>query len=139
MIVLHPDQRRSDAAVRTADEVVPLPDDGALADALAAARADALWPGWHSAAEDPTTAETCERLGVTFVGPDADTLRRVRDRIAVKRLAESSGVPVVRWNGGALGGPESAVAAAEVLGFPVMLKAAAGGGPDGIRRVDERG
>ena len=64
------------------------------------------------------------------------TLRRVRDRIAVKLIAESAGLRVVPWNGGPLAGPESAVAAAEVLGYPVMLKAAAGGGRAGIRRVD---
>ena len=65
-------------------------------------------------------------------------LRRVRDRIAVKRLAEGAGLPVVPWNGGALDGPHAAVdAAAAALGFPVMLKAAGGGGRAGIRRVDD--
>ncbi len=75
-------------------------------------------------------------IGVRFLGPDSDVLRRVRDRIAVKLSAESAGLSVVPWNGGALDGPDAAVEAATALGFPVMLKAAAGGGRAGIRRVD---
>ena len=101
VVVLHPDPRQSDAALRAADEVVAFPRDGghagdgdragngtdALAEALAAASVDALWPGWDPAAEDPTTPEVCERLGITFIGPGHDTLRAVRDRIAMKRAA----------------------------------------------------
>ena len=71
-----------------------------------------MWPGWAPAAEDPNTAAICDRLGVRFLGPDAEVLRRVRDRIAVKRLAESAGLRVVPWNGGALDGPHAAAAAA---------------------------
>ena len=139
VVALHDAPSRSDAIVRAADSVIPLADASpfALAEALATAGVDALWPGWAPAAEDPITAAICARLGVRFLGPDAEVLRRVRDRIAVKRLAESAGLRVVPWNGGALDGPHAATAAAATLGFPVMLKAAAGGGRAGIRRVDD--
>ncbi len=137
VVAFQADPRRSDAAVRTADEVVALGDGGhdALADALATAGVDALWPGWTPAAVDPRTAAISARLGIRFLGPDAIALRR--DRIAVKLAAESAGLRVVPWNGGPLGGPDEAVDAATSLGFPVMLKAAAGGGPTGVRRVDD--
>ena len=137
VVVFQADAHRSDAAVRAADEVVALGGDGqrGFAETLAAANVDALWPGWSSAAEDPTTATICARLGVRFLGSDPLTLGR--DRIELKLLAESAGLRVVPWNGGALSGPDDAVDAAAALGFPVMLKAAAGGGRAGIRRVDD--
>ena len=76
--------------VRAADSAVLLADGSpdALARALTTADVDTLWPGWTPAAEDPTTAAVCARLGVRFLGPDTDVLRRVRDRVAVKLLAE---------------------------------------------------
>ena len=139
VVALHDDPRRSDAdRCGRPTRSSPLAATGprAFAEALAAAEVDALWPGWTPAAVDPTTAAICARLGVRFLGPDAEVLRWVRDRIAVKLLAESAGLRVVPWNGGALDGPDAAVDAAAALGFPVMLKAAAGGGRAGIRRVD---
>jgi hypothetical protein len=139
VVALHHDPSRSDAIVRAADSAIPLADGSpdALARALTTADVDALWPGWTAAAEDPATAAVCARLGVRFLGPDAEVLRRVRDRVAVKLIAEGAGRPVVPWNGGALDGPQAAVDAAAALGFPVMLKAACGGGRAGIRRVDD--
>jgi acetyl/propionyl-CoA carboxylase alpha subunit/acetyl-CoA carboxylase carboxyltransferase component len=139
VVALVANPRRSDVGLRAVDEVVALPALDALGDVLAVAGVDALWPGWHAVAEQPAVATTCEQLGVTFLGPNSDTLRRVRDRIAVKALAERAGMPVVPWNGGPLEGPDAAVAAAELLGYPVMLKAAGGGGRSGIRRVDSPG
>jgi acetyl/propionyl-CoA carboxylase alpha subunit/acetyl-CoA carboxylase carboxyltransferase component len=139
VVALQTDPRRPGAALRATDEVLGLSDLGALGEVLDSAGVDALWPGWHPAAEDAVTAVTCEQLGVTFLGPASDTLRRVRNRITVKALAESAGVPVVPWSGGPLEDADAAVAAAEGLGYPVMLKAAGGGGQSGIRRVDSPG
>jgi biotin carboxylase len=137
VVAFQADPRRSDAAVRAADEVVALAGDGqrGFAEALAAAKVDALWPGWAAGAEDPDTAAICARLGVRFLGSDPVTLGR--DRIELKLLAEGAGLRVVPWNGGSLNGPDAAVDAAATLGYPVMLKAAAGGGRAGIRRVDD--
>ena len=71
-----------------------------LEQALIATRADAAWAGWGFVAEHPAFVDLCDRLGVTFIGPDAATMRRLGDKITSKRLAEDAGVPVVRWSGG---------------------------------------
>ncbi len=138
--------------VRFADEAVllgpSLVDDGhggrrpgyldhaLLERALLRARADAAWVGWGFVAEQPEFVELCDRLGIVFVGPDAAVMRRLGDKIAAKRLAEEAGVPVAPWSGGPVGSAEAALEHAERIGFPVMIKAAAGGGGRGIRRVD---
>ena len=108
--------------------------------ALVETRADAAWVGWGFVAEHPAFAELCERLGIVFVGPDADVMRALGDKIEAKRLAEQAGVPVAPWSGGA--GRERRGrrrATASELGFPLMIKAAAGGGGRGMRRVDDAG
>ena len=63
-------------------------DHAALERALVATRADAVWPGWGFVAEDPAFADLCERLGIVFVGPSADAMRRLGDKIEAKRLAD---------------------------------------------------
>ena len=66
--------------------------------ALTETRADAAWVGWGFVAEHPAFAELCEKLGIVFVGPDADVMRALGDKIEGKRLAEKAGVP---WPPGA--------------------------------------
>ena len=78
-------------------------DHEALERALTAARADAVWVGWGFVAEDPRFVELCERLGIVFVGPSSEVMRALGDKIAAKRLAEASGVPVAPWSGGPVG------------------------------------
>ena len=68
--------------------------------ALVAARADAAWVGWGFVAERPEFAELCDRLGITFVGPSADVMRKLGDKIGAKLLAERADVPVAAWSGG---------------------------------------
>ena len=111
-------------------------DYGALERALVATQADAAWVGWGFVAEHPAFAELCERLGIVFVGPDADVMRALGDKIEGKRLAEAAGVPVAAWSGGPVDTVEDALRHGERLGFPLMIKAAAGGGGRGMRRVD---
>ena len=103
--------------------------------ALVETEADAAWVGWGFVAEHPAFAELCERLGIVFVGPDADVMRALGDKIEAKRLAEEAGVPVAAWSGGPVESAEDAVAVGEKLGYPLMIKAAAGGGGRGMRRV----
>ncbi len=103
--------------------------------ALAQARADAVWVGWGFVAESADFAERCERAGITFIGPPSEVIRRLGDKITAKRLAEKVGVPVVPWSGGPVHDPASATIAADLLGYPVMIKASAGGGGRGIRPV----
>ncbi|MGZ6705848.1 MAG: ATP-binding protein [Solirubrobacteraceae bacterium] len=114
-------------------------DHDMLERALRATRADAVWVGWGLVAEDPAFAERCERLGIVWVGPDPAVMRRVGDKIAAKRLAARADVPLAPWSGGPVASVDAALEHALRIGFPVMIKASAGGGGRGIRRVDEPG
>jgi acetyl/propionyl-CoA carboxylase alpha subunit/acetyl-CoA carboxylase carboxyltransferase component len=105
--------------------------------ALVETEADAAWVGWGFVAEHPAFAELCERLEIVFVGPDADVMRALGDKIEAKRLAEQAGVPVAAWSGGPVESVEDAVRQGEEIGFPLMIKAAAGGGGRGMRRVED--
>ena len=103
--------------------------------ALAEARADAVWVGWGFVADHADFAERCEHKGITFVGPDSTVIRRLGDKVTSKQIAEKADVPVVPWSGGPVGDLDSARQAADDIGYPVMIKAAAGGGGRGMRRV----
>ena len=107
-----------------------------LEQALLRTKADAAWVGWGFIAEQATFAELCERLGICFIGPTAEAMRRAGDKITAKRIADAVGVPVAPWSGGAVSTIEAAHREAARLGYPVMIKASAGGGGRGIRRVD---
>ena len=76
------------------------------------------------------------RLGVTFIGPSADAMRKLGDKIGSKLIAEEVGVPVAPWSRGGVDTLEAALASAAQIGYPLMLKATAGGGGRGIRKVD---
>ena len=142
-IALHTDGERHAMFVREADEAYnlgpasarPYLDLAVLERALVETRADAAWVGWGFVAEDPAFAELCERLGVTFVGPSAEAMRLLGDKIGAKRLAEEAGVPVSAWSGGPVRTLDEARTQAQRIGYPVMLKAAAGGGGRGIRVI----
>ena len=106
-----------------------------LMEALEQARADAVWVGWGFVAESADFAERCEQAGITFIGPASDVIRLLGDKVKAKQLAERVGVPVVPWSGGPVHDAGSAAIAADLLGYPVMVKASAGGGGRGIRSV----
>ncbi|HEX6449494.1 MAG TPA: biotin carboxylase N-terminal domain-containing protein, partial [Trebonia sp.] len=114
----------------------PYLDHAVLERALIETGADAAWVGWGFVAEDPAFAELCEKIGVTFIGPDADAMRKLGDKIGAKLIAEQAGVPVAPWSRGEVATVEDALRAADEIGYPLMLKAAAGGGGRGIRRID---
>ena len=113
----------------------PYLDLGVLERALVDCEADAAWVGWGFVAEDPAFAELCAKIGVTFIGPDPDAMRSLGDKIGAKLIAEEVGVPVAPWSGGEVATLPDALAAAERIGYPLMLKAAAGGGGRGIRVI----
>jgi acetyl/propionyl-CoA carboxylase alpha subunit len=100
------------------------------------AGADALWPGWGFASERPELQEACEANGLVFLGPPASAMRALGDKIAAKRLAEKAGVRVSPWSRDSVDEAGAAECAARI-GYPVLLKATAGGGGRGIRRVDQ--
>ncbi len=110
-------------------------DEAAVVAALVEARCDAVWVGWGFVSERASFAQRCEEAGIVFVGPDSATIRMLGDKVTAKRLAEKAGVPVVPWGGGPVDDASEAAAQAELLGYPVVLKASAGGGGRGIRVV----
>jgi acetyl/propionyl-CoA carboxylase alpha subunit/acetyl-CoA carboxylase carboxyltransferase component len=110
-------------------------DYGRLERALAVARADAVWVGWGFVAEHAAFADLCHELGIVFIGPDGDVMRRVGDKIASKRLAEQAQIPVTPWSHGPVETLDEAWGHAERLGYPLLIKATAGGGGHGIRLV----
>ena len=110
-------------------------DYGRLEQALAAARADAVWVGWGFVAECAAFADLCRDMGIVFIGPPGDVMRRLGDKIAAKRLAEQAQIPVALWSGGPVETLADAYSHAERLTFPLLIKATAGGGGRGIRLV----
>jgi acetyl/propionyl-CoA carboxylase alpha subunit/acetyl-CoA carboxylase carboxyltransferase component len=142
-IALYTEAERSATFVREADDSYcigpasarPYLDHAVLERALVATRADAAWVGWGFVAEDPAFAELCEKVGVTFIGPSPDAMLRLGDKIGAKLIAEEVGVPVAPWSRGAVESLDAAKRAANEIGYPLMLKATAGGGGRGIRVV----
>ncbi len=146
-LALYTDAERTAMFVREADEAYPLGpaagrpylDHDLLARVLREAKADAVWVGWGFVAEDADFADLVESLGITFIGPSGEAMRSLGDKIGSKLIAEEVGVPVAPWSRGPVDSLDEALAAAERIGYPLMLKATAGGGGRGIRRVDAPG
>ena len=151
-IALYTDCERHATFVREADEAVCLGaarvldprtqqckssyvDYSCLQRALTASRAEAVWVGWGFVAEQAAFADLCREMDIVFIGPDGDTMRRVGDKIASKLLAEQANVPVAPWSGGPVETIDQAVTQAQRLGYPLLIKATAGGGGHGIRKV----
>ena len=106
-----------------------------LEQALQATRAEAVWLGWGFVAEHAAFADRCRELGIIFIGPEGGAMRLLGDKIASKKLAEKEKIPVVPWSGGPVETLDEALQQAERLGYPILIKATAGGGGRGIRRV----
>lgn len=95
--------------------------------------ADAVHPGYGFLSENARFAEAVAAEGMIFVGPDAETIRRMGDKSCARSTAQAAGVPVVPGSDGELDSLEAAQACAESVGYPLMIKASAGGGGRGIR------
>ncbi|MEP6864589.1 MAG: biotin carboxylase N-terminal domain-containing protein, partial [Deltaproteobacteria bacterium] len=133
--------------VKFADEAVRIGPPAAresylvIANLLDAARitgADAIHPGYGFLSENPAFAEAVADAGLTFVGPPAAVIRALGSKQAAKRLAEKVGVPIVPGYHGDdqdSEGREGLVARAKAIGFPLLVKASAGGGGRGMRVV----
>ncbi len=131
--------RYADRALRLAEPrgaVAAYLDHDALVRVLSEASVDAVWPGWGFSAEHPEFVDKLAAAGIRFLGPSAEAMRRLGDKIASKELAESVDVPVTAWSGGALADYEAGRVAAERVGYPLVVKASAGGGGRGIRFVN---
>ena len=110
-------------------------DPRALIGAALAFKADAIHPGYGFLSENAEFAEMCEEEGIVFVGPAGDVIRKMGDKIEAKRIARAAGVPTVPGSLGAISDQAEALAVAREVGFPLLIKAAAGGGGRGMRVV----
>ncbi|MDA8934074.1 acetyl-CoA carboxylase biotin carboxylase subunit [Gammaproteobacteria bacterium] len=99
---------------------------------------DAIYPGYGFLAEDPDFAEMCQKSGFKFIGPDAKTIRKMGDKITAKTLAEKAGIQTVPgYKDEIPEDPEKFKAVARDVGYPIMIKATAGGGGRGMRVVEK--
>ncbi len=98
--------------------------------------AEAVHPGFGFLSENAGFARMCARCGVTFIGPSPEAMTLMGDKATAKQTMKKAGVPVVPGSDGLIESVEEAKALAEEIGYPVMVKASAGGGGRGIRRVD---
>ena len=130
--------------VRMADEAVriggaPSTDSylriDRLLEAIAATGAEAVHPGYGFLSENAQFAESLQQAGVVFIGPDAPAITSMGDKITSKRIAQEAGVNCIPGHAGVIEGPQQAVQVAQRIGYPVMLKASAGGGGKGMRVV----
>ncbi|MGY3749491.1 acetyl-CoA carboxylase biotin carboxylase subunit [Vagococcus acidifermentans] len=97
--------------------------------------AEAIHPGFGFLAENSTFADICAECHITFIGPDSKTIDAMGNKINARRIMQEAGVPVIPGSDGEVTTVEEALAVAESIGYPVMLKAAAGGGGKGIRKI----
>jgi pyruvate carboxylase len=98
---------------------------------------DAIHPGYGFLAENPALPLACERAGITFIGPNAGLLELLGDKTAARKLAQQAGVPVVPGTSKAISNPKQAEKIAAGIGFPLIVKAAFGGGGRGMRVVEK--
>jgi acetyl/propionyl-CoA carboxylase alpha subunit len=129
--------------VRLADEVVALDDASrgyldvaAMIDAARTSGARAIHPGYGFLAECPEFREACDAAGIRFIGPPARAMRAMAHKLPARDAMARAGLPIVPGSAGAVPDAATARQAAAALGYPVLLKAAAGGGGRGMRRVE---
>ena len=143
-VVIYPDADRHALHVKKASEAYNIgPDPVAgylnahrIVNLAKATGCDALHPGYGFLSENPQLAHICARRGIKFIGPDAEVIRRMGNKIEARRSMQAAGVPVVPGSDTSLSGLDEALALADTIGYPIMLKATSGGGGRGIRRCD---
>ncbi|NVF15535.1 acetyl-CoA carboxylase biotin carboxylase subunit [Vreelandella maris] len=145
-IVAHSDADVDTLAVHQADEAVCIgPAQAAksylnipaVIEAARNCQADAVHPGYGFLSESPEFARAVKDAGLIFIGPDADIIDRMGDKAMARQTAIEAGVPVVPGSPHAVEGLEEALSVAEDVGYPLLIKAAAGGGGRGIRVAED--
>lgn len=141
-VVAYAEPDRESLAVALADEAVcigPAALDRSylnipnIVSAALVSGADAIHPGYGFLSENAYLAEVCEQIGLTFIGPPPAAIEQFGDKVAARQLMARAGVPIVPGSEGALPSLDAARAAAAEIGYPVMIKALAGGGGRGMR------
>jgi pyruvate carboxylase subunit A len=144
-VAVYTDADRHSLHVKKADEAYNIGPDSVsgylnvhrLVNLAAATGCDALHPGYGFLSENPTLAEACVARGIRFVGPSAPVIAAMGDKVQARRAMIDAGVPVIPGSEGHVHDADEAMRLAETIGYPVMLKAAGGGGGRGIRRCDD--
>ncbi|MFV1979621.1 MAG: acetyl-CoA carboxylase biotin carboxylase subunit [Rhodothermia bacterium] len=143
-VAVYSDADRAALHVRMADEayrIGPAPSSesylviDAVLDAAARSGADAVHPGYGFLSENPEFAERCTARGFTFIGPPASAMRAMGDKVAARKLMQAAGVPMAPGTIDPVDDAEQALAVAADIGYPVLIKATAGGGGKGMRIV----
>jgi acetyl-CoA carboxylase biotin carboxylase subunit len=136
---------RDSLAVRFADEAICIgPAQSAksylhtpsIISAALITGADGLHPGYGFLSENPYMAEICERVGITFIGPAPAIMEKMSEKTVARKLMSEAGIPITPGSPGALPNLDIAKRVAAEIGYPVMLKALAGGGGRGIRIIE---
>jgi acetyl-CoA carboxylase biotin carboxylase subunit len=144
-VAVYSDADRASLAVALADEAIhlgpsPSSESYLRGDKIIAAAlrlgVDAIHPGYGFLSENADFAQACHDAGLVFIGPFAGAIRKMGSKTAARKLAIAAGAPVVPGTEAPINRIEDARATASTLGYPVLLKAAAGGGGKGMRRVD---
>jgi acetyl-CoA carboxylase biotin carboxylase subunit len=143
-VAVYSDVDRKDPHVRMADEAIALggiaPGETYLAidkilDAARQTGADAIHPGYGFLSENAAFADACKSAGIVFIGPTGDTMRTMGEKVAARKAMDAAGVPVVPGTLDPCADAAEARRLCDEIGYPVMLKAVAGGGGKGIRFV----
>jgi acetyl-CoA carboxylase biotin carboxylase subunit len=143
-VAVYSEADRAALHVRLADEALPIGpapslesylDIARVLDAARASGAEAIHPGYGFLAENAGFARACEEEGIVFIGPRSETIALLGEKTSARREAVAAGVPVVPGTLEPVPDEAAAAREAERIGYPVMLKAAAGGGGKGLRRV----
>lgn len=143
-VAVYSDADRDALATRMADEAIHIGpahatrsylNTGALLDAARSCGAQAVHPGYGFLSENAAFAQAVSDAGLVFVGPDAETIRTMGDKALARACAKAAGVPTVPGSEGVLSSLDEALTHAAGMGYPLMIKAAAGGGGRGIRVV----
>src|SRR5690606_24312250 len=141
-VAVYSDADRDALHVRLADEAVhigPAPSSQSyividrILEAIRKTGADAVHPGYGFLSENAAFAEALEQEGVAFIGPPVKAIEAMGDKITSKKLAAEAGVSTVPGHMGLIGDADEAVRIASQIGYPVMIKASAGGGGKGMR------
>ena len=146
-VVVYSQADANSLPVRFADEAIcigpPRSNDSYLTipriiGAAEITNADAIHPGYGFLAESAKFAEMCQDSDITFIGPHPETIIRMGDKALAKKTMKDSGVPILPGSDGALESEEQALVEAKRIGYPVILKASAGGGGKGMRVVNSK-
>ena len=140
-IAIYVDADKNEPFVHMSDQSIRLPDGGYLdsKEIIKAAKesgAQAIHPGYGFLSENAKFSEIVSKHGIKFIGPSAEIISKMGDKIEAKKAALAANLPIVPGGIEPVSGPDAALAAANEAGYPVLLKAAAGGGGRGMQRVE---